>query len=139
MKPAAARVLIVDDDAGMRNALARLFRAAGHEAEAFASPQAFLARLPLPGAACLVLDINMPGMSGTQLQERMAGQGIALPIVFLTGHGDIPTSVQAMKNGAVDFLLKPADGDVLLQVVGAALERHAAALARGDSPRASAR
>jgi FixJ family two-component response regulator len=138
MKPAAGSVFIVDDDAGMRNALARLFRSAGHEAEAFASPREFLGRLPCAGAACLVLDISMPEMSGPELQDLMAEKGIALPIVFLTGHGDIPASVRAMKKGAADFLLKPVDGDVLLQVVDAALQRHAAGLARHDELQAIA-
>lgn len=132
----AAAVFVVDDDASMRNALVRLFRSAGREVEAFASPHEFLARAPCAGAACLVLDISMPGMSGPQLQDRLAEKGIGLPIVFLTGHGDIPGSVQAMKKGAVDFLVKPVDGEVLLRVVGAALERHAAGLALRDEQRA---
>ena len=120
------RVFVIDDDAGLRGALERLFRSAGREVEAFASPRQFLARLPYAGAGCLVLDIRMPDMSGPQLHEALRAQGSTLPIVFLTGHGDLPTGVQAMKNGALDFLLKPVDDAVLLAAVNAALERHAA-------------
>jgi len=128
-------VFVIDDDAGMRRALARLLRSAGHQVELFPSPREFLARLPDAGAGCLVLDISMPEMSGPQLQEEMARQGIALPIVFLTGHGDIPSSVRAMKQGALDFLVKPVDDRVLLQVVGAALARLAAEAPRRDQRR----
>ena len=128
------RVFVVDDDAGMRAALARLFRSTGREVEAFASPRQFLARLPYAGAGCLVLDIRMPDMSGPQLHEALRAQGVTLPIVFLTGHGDLPTGVQAIKNGALDFLLKPVDDAVLLAAVDAAIERHA-----GDNARQAQR
>ena len=123
-------VFVVDDDAGMRRALVRLFRAAGRSVEAFSSPREFLARLPYAGAGCLVLDIRMPEMTGLQLHELMAQNGVTLPIVFLTGNADVPTSVRAMKKGAADFLLKPVDDGVLLEVVNAAIERHVAENAR---------
>ena len=126
----AARVFIVDDDPRVRRALGRLFRAAGRETEAFASARDFLARLPYDGSGCVVLDVNMPEMTGPQLHELMAQQGIGLSIVFLTGQGDVPTGVQAMKRGAVDFLTKPVDDETLLRAVEEAIARHAASDAR---------
>ena len=126
----AARVFIVDDDPRVRRALGRLFRAAGRETEAFASARDFLARLPYDGSGCVVLDVNMPEMTGPQLHELMAQQGVGLSIVFLTGQGDVPTGVQAMKRGAVDFLTKPVDDETLLRAVEEAIARHAASDAR---------
>jgi len=126
----AARVFIVDDDPRVRRALGRLFRAAGRETEAFASAREFLQRLPYDGSGCVVLDVNMPEMTGPQLHELMAQQGIGLSIVFLTGQGDVPTGVQAMKRGAVDFLTKPVDDETLLRAVEEAIARHAATNAR---------
>jgi two-component system, LuxR family, response regulator FixJ len=121
-----ATVFVVDDDASMRRALERLLRSAGWKVEAFASADEFLGRAPGAGAGCLILDVRMPGMSGPELHERMAERAISLPIVFLTGHGDVTTGVRAMKRGAVDFLLKPVDDRLLLRTVRHALERHAA-------------
>jgi len=126
----AARVFIVDDDPRVRRALGRLFRAAGRETEAFASAREFLQRLPYDGSGCVVLDVNMPEMTGPQLHELMAQQGVGLSIVFLTGQGDVPTGVQAMKRGAVDFLTKPVDDETLLRAVEEAIARHAATNAR---------
>ena len=123
-------VFVIDDDASVRRSLARLLRAAGWNVEAFSGAGEFLQREPRPGAGCVVLDVRMPEISGPQLQSRMRETGLSLPIVFLTGHGDVPTSVQAMKRGAVDFLLKPVDSEELLRTVAQALERHAAGLAR---------
>lgn len=131
-----AIVFIIDDEPRVRTALGRLFRSAGRDTEAFASAREFLARMPYAGTGCVVLDVNMPEMSGPELQQRMAEQGISLPIVFLTGHGDVPTGVQAMKNGAVDFLTKPVDDEALLRAVEAALARHAAGNARRDERQA---
>jgi FixJ family two-component response regulator len=119
-------VFIVDDDAGVRRALTRLFRSDGLNAEGFASPLAFLQRLPTLGSGCVVLDLNMPEMSGTELHDLMCERGIALPVVFLTAHGDIPTGVTSMKKGAADFLEKPVDDEVLLKTVRDAIARHAA-------------
>jgi len=123
-----ATVFVVDDDPGMRRALTRLFESAGRRVEAFESARAFLERPPNRGGGvgCLVLDLQMPDMSGPELQGLMAEKGIALPVVFLTGHGDVPSSVAAMKKGAVDFLLKPVEDEVLLRAVESALARHAA-------------
>ena len=126
----AARVFIVDDDPRVRRALGRLFRAAGRETEAFASAREFLQRLPYDGSGCVVLDVNMPEMTGPQLHELMAQQGVGLSIVFLTGQGDVPTGVEAMKRGAVDFLTKPVDDETLLRAVEEAIARHAASDAR---------
>lgn len=110
-------VLVVDDDVSVRKSLSRLIRAAGWNAEMFSSASEFMECMPPPGAACVLLDIQMPGLTGPELHEWMAGKGISLPVVFLTGHGDVPTSVQAMKRGAVDFLLKPVDDEVLLESI----------------------
>ena len=115
----------VDDDVSVRKSLSRLIRAAGWDAETFSSANEFMERMPSPGAACVLLDIQMPGLTGLQLHEWMAGKGVSLPVVFLTGHGNIPTSVQAMKMGAVDFLLKPVDEETLLEAIRQAIVIHA--------------
>ncbi len=118
-----AVIAIVDDDLSVRRGLQRLIRSAGWNAESFASAQEFLAR-PGPGTpSCLVLDLRLPGLSGLELQKRMAEVGLEIPIVFLTGHGNIPASVQAMKAGAVEFLTKPFDEHDLLQAIQEAVER----------------
>ena len=116
-----ALVCVVDDDCAMRTSLERLFRSSGYCVETFSSAAAFLARPPHPGPVCLVLDIQMPGLSGFDLQASMVGR--MEQIVFLTGHGDMPMCVHAMKAGAVDFLTKPADACTLLQTVASALQR----------------
>jgi FixJ family two-component response regulator len=125
-----ATVFVVDDDASIRQALAGLIRSAGLKVETFSSAQEFLARPPADVPGCLVLDVRLPGLSGLDLQSRMAEINLDLPIVFITGHGDVPTSVRAMKAGAVEFLTKPfRDGD-LLDAIGLAIERHRAARQR---------
>ncbi len=118
-------VFIVDDDATFARGLSRLIRAAGWKPEVYASAADFLAR-PAAGdePACVLLDVKMPGMKGPELYRAMIERKIDLPVVFLTGHGDVPTSVDAMKLGAVDFLEKPVPGDVLVRTVRLALERH---------------
>jgi FixJ family two-component response regulator len=116
-------VFVVDDDLSVRKAIARLVRSVGLDVDTFASAQAFLAR-PLPDRpACVVLDLRMPGQSGLELQEALRLSGREIPIVFVTGHGDVPSSVRAMKAGAVDFLEKPFSDQALLDTVQRALER----------------
>jgi len=116
-------VFAIDDDASMREALSRLFRSMGMPAEIFASAQEFL-RFKRPDApACLVLDVRLPGLSGLDLQRELAIAGPAIPIIFITGHGDIPMSVQAMKAGAVEFLTKPFRDQALLDAIHHAIQR----------------
>jgi FixJ family two-component response regulator len=116
-------VFVVDDDSSIRRSLARLFKSAGFPVELFASAEEFLEGVAPERAGCVVLDVQMPGVDGMALQSRLRNAGYALPIVFLTGHGTIPMSVQAMKDGAIDFLTKPVDDDDLLTAVRRALER----------------
>jgi FixJ family two-component response regulator len=116
-------IAIVDDDPSVRTGLERLIRSAGWKAETFASAQEFLTRDSAEAPSCLVLDLQLPGLSGLDLQKRMAEAGLETPIVFLTGHGNIPASVQAMKAGAVEFLTKPFDEEDLLRAIQEAIER----------------
>ena len=116
-------VFVVEDDDSMRSALSRLIRSVGLAVETFTSAQEFLNYQLPEGHRCLVLDIRLPGLSGLQLQEKLKGQGMAIPIIFITGHGDVPMSVQAMKAGAVDFLQKPVNDQQQLDAVHRALSR----------------
>ena len=126
-----AIVLVVDDDVSVREALAGLIRSAGMTVETFATAQEFLAH-PRPDApGCLVLDIALPGLSGLDLQKRMAEIHLEIPIVFITGHGDVPTSVQAMKAGALEFLTKPFSDRDLLNAIHQAIKRDRAARREG--------
>jgi RNA polymerase sigma factor (sigma-70 family) len=118
-------VFIIDDDAAVRRGLERLLRSAGWSAEAHASADAFLRRLPYDGVGCVLLDVSMPGMTGPELQEHMMATGVSLPIVYLTGHADVPMSVRAMKKGALDILLKPVQEENLIETIRAALDKHA--------------
>jgi FixJ family two-component response regulator len=120
---AAPLVFVVDDDASVRKSLVRLIKAAGYEAEAFGSVGDFLARRPYDGPCCLVLDVRMPGRTGLDLQEALRAAGQRLSIVFITGYRDVPTSVKAMKGGAVDFLTKPVDEGTLLGAIEQAVAR----------------
>lgn len=122
---AAQTVYIVDDDADIRDALALLMRSAGLATATFASAREFLARLTPRDCGCLVLDIRMPGMSGIELQAEMHKRRIELPIIFLTGHGDVPLAVKAMKAGAVDFIQKPLEEHRLVVAVMNALKLDA--------------
>ena len=123
-------VFVVDDDESVREALASLVRSAGMRVEVFASAQAFLTRPPVDAPSCLVLDVRLQGASGLDLQRRLMELNTEIPIVFITGYGDVPTSVTAMKAGAIEFLLKPlADVDVL-EAIGRAIARHRAARER---------
>ena len=123
MPDVPAAVFVIDDDPSMRGALEDLVGSVGLQVRAFASPQDFLQskRLDVPG--CLVLDVRLPGMSGLTFQKELVKLGIALPVIFITGHGDIPMSVRAMKAGAVEFLTKPFHDQELLDAIHAAIER----------------
>jgi FixJ family two-component response regulator len=116
-------VFIVDDDLSVRKSLSRLLESLGFDTETFASGDEFLTRQKHQGVGCLVLDVRMPGLSGMDLQQELETTGDCMPIVFVTGHGDITMSVQAMKKGAVDFLTKPFNEDELLHAVNAAIEQ----------------
>jgi FixJ family two-component response regulator len=116
-------IAIVDDDQSVREGLHSLMRSAGWGAEVFASAQEFLERRGSEAPSCLVLDLQLPGLSGLDLQKRMAEAELEIPIVFLTGHGDIPASVQAMKAGAIEFLTKPVAEEDLLRAIQEAIER----------------
>jgi FixJ family two-component response regulator len=125
MKTVRPVVFVVDDDPSVRKSLARLIASAGYAVEAFASAQEFLAREGHDAPCCVVLDVRMPAVSGLDLQEALARTGRRMPIVFVSGHGDISTSVRAMKGGAVDFLTKPADEHDLLAAIERAVARDA--------------
>jgi FixJ family two-component response regulator len=118
-----AVIAIVDDDPSVRKGLERLIRSMGWRAETFSSAQEFLECPQGEAPSCIVLDLQLPGLSGLDLQKRMAEAGLETPIVFLTGHGDIPASVQAMKGGAVEFLTKPVDEKELSRAIQEAIER----------------
>ena len=116
-------VFVVDDDVSVRESLELMIAEAGFKPELFASAQEFLARPPAAVASCLVLDVEMPGLNGLDLQERIASDRSEMPILFLTGHGDIPKTVRAMKAGAAEFFTKPFATEVLLQAIARAIER----------------
>src|SRR5579863_4072432 len=116
-------VFVVDDDISVREALELLLRHEGLNVETFVSAQEFLSRARATGPSCLVLDFSLPGLNGLELQKRVAVERHEMPIIFITGHGDIPMTVQAMKAGAVEFLTKPFGDDVLLNAIRSALER----------------
>ena len=123
MSEDTAVVFVVDDDESMRRSLATLLRSVGLDARVFSTPQEFMEAKRPDAPGCLVLDVRLPGMSGLAFQEQLAKQGIALPIIFITGHGDVPMTVRAMKAGAVEFLTKPFDHQVLLDAIHGAIER----------------
>jgi FixJ family two-component response regulator len=120
-------VHVIDDDDSVRKAVTRLLKAAGYETQGYANAGEFLLAAPSAAAGCLVLDVRMPGPSGLELQAALKRQGNSLPIIFVSGHGDIPMSVQAIKAGAVDFLTKPVQRQSLLAAVSNALEVNRAA------------
>jgi FixJ family two-component response regulator len=121
-----AIVFVVDDDLSMRRSLETLLRSVGHDVQLFSSAQEFMHAARSDVAGCLVLDVRLPGMSGLTFQEELTKAGIALPIIFITGHGDVPMTVRAMKAGAAEFLTKPFDDQVLLDAIHAAIERDRA-------------
>ena len=123
MSQSAPLVLVVDDDLSVRKSLTRLLASADFMVEAFASAREFLAREPHEGPCCLVLDVRMPGLTGIELQETLAATGRRMSIVFVTGHADVPTSVKAMKAGAVDLLTKPVDVKDLIAAIRRAVAR----------------
>ena len=127
---ADATVFVVDDDASVRKALARLIRSAGMTARPFPTAEAFLAESHVEPASCLVLDVRLPGLNGLQLQEALNRKGYPLAIIFITGHGDVPMSVRAMKAGAVDFLQKPFEDSDLLDAIHRAIARSREAFAK---------
>ena len=136
MPDATPIVFVVDDDVSVRESLELLIRCAGWTAETFASAQDFLSRPRVPAPSCLVLDVSLPGLNGLELQQRVAAERTDMPIIFITGHGDVPMSVQAMKAGAVEFLTKPFGDDILLSAIRNALERSRAALTHEGEIRA---
>jgi FixJ family two-component response regulator len=129
----ATLVHVVDDDASFRTAISRLLRASGYEVEAYESAQELLVRLPREEPpSCILLDVQIPGLSGPELQTRLSELGSTLPIVFLTGHGDVPTSVQAIKAGADDFLIKPVSRQRLVDAIEGAIARYRVTRDRED-------
>jgi FixJ family two-component response regulator len=129
-------VLVVDDDISVRESLELLLRHEGLDVEAYVSAQEFLSRPPVTVPSCLVLDISLPGLNGLDLQKRVAVERQEMPIIFITGHGDVPITVQAMKAGAVEFLTKPFNDEILLNAVRNALVRSKALLDRSIEIRA---
>ncbi len=129
-------VYVVDDDVSVRESLEPLLRYAGWRVEAFASAREFLEHPRPPAPGCLVLDVSLPDLNGLELQQRLAGDQPLLPIIFITGYGDVPMTVRAMKAGAVEFLTKPFGDDALLGAIRGAIERSRAALAREAELRA---
>jgi FixJ family two-component response regulator len=118
-------VFVVDDDISVRESLETLINWAGWQTETFESAREFLARPPMSCPCCLVLDVSLPGISGLELQNLIGNDRVDMPIIFITGHGDIPMSVQAMKAGAVEFLTKPIDDEALLTAIKHAIDRSA--------------
>ena len=121
-------VFVVDDDVSVRESLELLIRCAGWQPETFASAQEFLARPRLYAPSCLILDVSLPDLNGLDLQKRIGADRIDMPIIFITGHGDVPMTVQAMKAGAAEFLTKPFNDEVLLNAIRHAVERSQTAL-----------
>jgi FixJ family two-component response regulator len=132
-------VYVVDDDDAVRNAVRLLFRTADLEVETFPSAAAFLAQADLERRCCLLLDIRMPGMTGSDLHDELRGRGVRAPVIFITGHGDIPMAVEAMRKGAYDFIEKPFDDEQLLGQVLNALDEFAEAPEPVSLPALSAR
>lgn len=129
MPDTASTVFVVDDDISVREALEGLIQTAGWKTRVFASAQDFLNH-PRSGPCCLVLDVSLPDLNGLDLQDRVAGEGDSMPIIFITGYGDVPMTVRAMKAGAVEFLTKPIDEEGLLKGIERAIERSRDALSR---------
>lgn len=135
MSLATPIVFVVDDDISVRESLEAMIRFAGWQPETFVSAQEFLSCPPAIVPNCLVLDVSLPGLNGLDLQKRIAADRIDMPIIFITGHGDVPMTVQAMKAGAVEFLMKPFSDEVLLNAIRHALERSRGVLDHGAKVR----
>ena len=119
-------VFVIDDDAGIRASIQGLLRSADLRSESFESAEQFLQRKPPDSPSCLILDVSLPGMNGLDFQQQLRNAGLQIPIIFVTGHGDIPMSVKAMKSGAVEFLTKPLKRHALLDAIQQALARDSA-------------
>jgi FixJ family two-component response regulator len=130
MRSSSSVVFVVDDDFSVRESLELMIREAGWKPETFSSAQEFLDRPEVSVPSCLVLDVALPGLSGLDLQKKIVVERSTMPIIFITGHGDIPTTVRAMKAGAIEFLTKPFNDDALLDAIEQALERSRIALQR---------
>src|SRR5580658_701819 len=117
MPPTRPTVVVVDDDISVRESLELLIHNEGWHPALFESAQEFLARLPTVAPSCLILDVNLPDLSGLDIQERISDKQFSTPIIFITGYGDIPTSVRAMKAGAAEFLTKPLDDEIIVQAI----------------------
>jgi FixJ family two-component response regulator len=128
-------VFVVDDDVSVRKSLELLIESAGWQPETFASAQEFLSYPRVLAPSCLVLDVTLPGLNGLELQQRVAADRSDMPIIFISGYGDVPMTVQAMKAGAVEFLTKPLRSDVLLTAIGHALQRSRAVLGHAEAMR----
>ena len=135
MSECRSTVLVVDDDISIRESLEFLLRHEGFDVETFVSAQEFLSRPHVTVPSCLILDVSLPGLNGLDLQKRVAVERHEMPIIFITGHGDIPITVQAMKAGAVEFLTKPFSDEVLLNAIRNALVRSKALLDRSTEQR----
>jgi FixJ family two-component response regulator len=129
-------VFVVDDDSSVRTSLVALIESAGLRAKAFASAGDFLSCAPIPAPSCLVLDVDLPDLSGLELQRRVAAERVDMPVIIITGYGDVPMTVRAMKAGAIEFLTKPFDDEVLLAAIRHAIERSESELARVAEMRA---
>jgi FixJ family two-component response regulator len=125
--PVAPTVFIIDDDPQVRASIAGLLKSVGLRSDVFGTPQEFLDRQRPDGPSCLVLDVRLPGMNGLDFQRALAEKGVPIPIIFITGHGDIPMTVRAMKSGAVEFLTKPFNDQALLDAIDQALDRDRSA------------
>jgi FixJ family two-component response regulator len=135
MPPTVPTVVVVDDDVSIREALELLIQNEGWRAALFESAEAFLARLPTLVPSCLILDVNLPDLSGLDIQQRVSDAKFSTPIIFITGYGDIPTSVRAMKAGAAEYLTKPLDDGLVLQAIREAVARGQANLQREGAQR----
>jgi FixJ family two-component response regulator len=131
-QPGAPTVFIIDDDADVRASVAGLLKSVGLCSESFGSAQEFLSRKRPDGPSCLVLDVRLPGMNGLDVQRELADAGVPIPLIFITGHGDIPMTVRAMKSGAVEFLTKPFNDQELLDAIYQALDRDRVARQQQD-------
>ena len=135
MPPTTPTVVVVDDDISVRESLELLIQNEGWQPALFESARAFLARLPTVFPSCLILDINLPDLSGLDIQQRISDEKSSTPIIFITGYGDIPTSVRAMKAGAAEFLTKPLNDEILIEAIRNAVHRSQANLKREGAQR----